>query len=91
MMGVSGKGSTPAPETVAVRKNNFASSLRFAPGPLFGLVFLGSIFILFLTLIGQCQFRFLYFNNFLTNRSVIAQCYRCRYRYGRSEVQFPGR
>ena len=50
--GVSGKRSTPAPETVAVRKNNLATPLPVPLPGLFksfvGLVFLGSIFILFL-------------------------------------------
>ena len=34
IIGVSGKRNTSAPETVTVRKNNFASPFRFAPGPL---------------------------------------------------------
>ena len=34
IIGVNGKRSTPAPETVTVRKNNFALPYRSAPGPL---------------------------------------------------------
>ena len=52
IIGLSGNRSTPAPETVAVRKNNFAIPLPVPPLGLFksfvGLVFLASIFILFL-------------------------------------------
>ena len=76
IIGMSEKRSTPAPETVAVRKNNFVSPPSVSPLGLFksfvGLIFLGSIYILFLAL-RQCQFSFLYFNNFSTNRPVIAQ------------------
>ena len=34
IIGASGKPNTSAPETLTVRMNNFASSLRSAPGPL---------------------------------------------------------
>ena len=77
IIGMSKKRSTPAPETVTVRKNNFVSPPPpVSPLGLFksfvDLIFLGSIYSLFLAL-RQCQFSFLYLNNFSTNRLVIAQ------------------
>ena len=54
IMGVSGKRSTPAADTVTERKNNFAPPPPVPPQGLFksffGLVFLGSILTLFLAL-----------------------------------------
>ena len=54
IIGVSGKRSTPAPQTVTVRKNNFASPLSVPPLGLFksfvSLIIFGSIFSLFLEL-----------------------------------------
>ena len=61
---MSEKPSTPIPETVTVRKNNFASPPAVSPLGLFksfvGLIFLGSIFIslLALTAVSNCQLVF---------------------------------
>ena len=75
IIGRSEKRSTPAPETVSLRKNNFPSPPVPPLGLLqsfVGLVFLGSIFILLLALTAV-SISFIYLNNFLTNRPVITQ------------------